>query len=299
MKTRLYQVLCGGWLLAALLSPPAANATVRVYGVASSSGALITAQIYADISTTPIVSYSFKVFYDARLLQVVQASRNDAVWFMFDGTRPVAYQEPDASRSGEVLFLGGKLDARDPRAGVLGSGVLLGTVAFSRLNSQTPAFNVTIGRPGDYANFVTSHGISLDALPGEVTFARVAPTRYDLDLDGLDDLWEVKFFGDPRLAYYSDDGDKDGIHNLGEQALGSDPTDGKSNLELTILREPKGVLVHWTSFANRSYTIEGSDDLQRFQALKSGIAATPPSNTFELPAEDRRAFYRILLDNAR
>jgi hypothetical protein len=296
MKTTLYRALCGGWLLAALVGAPAADAAVRVYGVASSSGERITAQIYADISVTPIVSHSFKVFYDARLLQVVQATRNDAVWFLFDGVRPVAYGAPDASQPGEVLFVGGKLDARDPTGGVLGSGVLMGTVVFSRLDSRTPAFSVTIGRPGDFANFVTRHGIRLDVLPGEVVFGGVTPTRTDSDLDGLEDRWEVNYFSDIRLAYYSDDSDRDGINNLGEQALGSDPTDGKSNLQLTILPAPKGVLLRWTSFAKRSYTVEGSDDLKRFRAVQGAIEATPPSNTIELPAADRRAFYRILLE---
>jgi hypothetical protein len=299
MKTKLSQIGCAIGLVAAWFSAPAAHATVRVYGIASSTGPQITAQIYADISTTPIVSCSFKVFYDARLLQVAQATRNDAVWSMFDGVRTVAYQAPDISQPGQVWFVGGKLDARDPHAGVLGTGVLLGTVAFNRLEPRTPEFNVAIGRPGDYANFVTIHGISLDALPGEVTFTSVVPTRNDRDLDGLNDKWETEFFGDPKLAFYSDDGDKDGIDNLGEQALGSDPTDEKSNLELTIVRQTKGVLLHWTSFADRTYTLEGSDDLRRFRTLKSSIAATPPLNTFELSNDDSRTFYRILLEPAR
>lgn len=298
MKTKFYRIGCGMGLLAAWFNASSAHAAVRVYGSASSSGELITTRIYADISTTPIVSCSFKVFYDARVLKVVQAARNDAVWSLFDGTRPVAYQEPDASRPDEVWFVGGRLDARNPLAGVLGAGVLLGTVDFSRLDSRTPDFNVTIGRPGDYANFVTTHGLSLEALPGEVTFAGVAPTPNDLDLDALEDKWEDKFFGDPKLAFYSDDDDKDGINNLGEQALGSDPTDGESNLGMTILREPKSVLLNWTSFADRRYTIEISDDLRRFQVLKAGVEATPPVNTFEAPTEDRQAFFRIVLESA-
>jgi hypothetical protein len=298
MKTKLERIWQGMALLAACCGVSGAQAAVSVYGIASSSGELITTRIYDNIATTPIVSYSFKVFYDARLLRVAQATRNDAVWSLFDGVRPVAYQPPDASHRGEVWFVGGKLDARNPGAGVLGSSVLLGTVVFSRLESRTPDFNVTIGRPGEYANFVTSHGVSLDALPGEVTFASVTPTREDRDLDGLSDEWEVKFFEDPKFAFYSDDGDRDGINNLGEQALGSDPTDEKSNLHMEVLRQPRGVILQWTSFADRTYTIEGSDDLEKFRAVKSGIKATPPANTFDLPSEDSQAFYRILLETA-
>jgi hypothetical protein len=167
------------------------------------------------------------------------------------------------------------------------------------LDSLTPAFSVTIGRPGDYANFVSNHGIILDALPGEVTFASVAPMRQDLDLDGLDDKWESEFFGDPKFAYYDDDDDKDGLNNLIEQAVGSDPTDGKSNFQLVTVREPKRLLLRWSSFRDRTYTVEGSDDLRRFQALKTGIAATPPANTFELPTGEKQAFYRILLETPR
>ncbi len=53
---------------------------------------------------------------------------------------------------------------------------------------------------------------------GMVTFAS------DLDSDGLEDTWEIGYFGDVATVSGADDGDGDGYSNLQEQAGGSNPT---------------------------------------------------------------------------
>lgn len=110
----------------------------------------------------------------------------------------------------------------------------------------------------------------------------------------------MKFFGDIARAYFTDDPDRDQVNNLAEQALGSDPTNPQSNLWLWISRQNQTILLQWTSVSERSYTLQVSDDLRKFQSLKSGLAATPPVNTFELPAPypTEPAFYRLCLDPA-
>lgn len=298
MKTKCNRTISGLLLLAGLTGVPGTQAAVSVYGAAASSGEHLTVQVYAHVTEVPIVSFSFKMFYDPALLQVVNATRNEALWYMHDGSRLIPYQVPEASQPGAVRFVGGLLDARNPGAGVLGNGCLLGTVVFRRLGSDTPQFTVALGQPGDYASFVTVNGLTLEARPGEVTFGPVLPNRHDQDLDGLTDAWEIQFFNDIRLAYYADDPDADNVNNQGEEALGSDPGDPASNLTLMVVRRANGVVLQWTSFAERSYTIEASDDLNRFRPIETGVKADPPLNTYELKVEPSapRAFYRIVLE---
>jgi len=282
--------------VACLLGALPVKAGVSVYGTASSSGEHITVDVLADITTAEIVSYCFKVFYDPSILQLVNAARNETVWYLHDGTKAVPYEKPDTSRPGEVLFVGGMMDARSPKLGVSGNQVRLATLVLRRLNPNVPSFSVLIGRKGQYANFVTKQGVTLDATPGEVSFSGVAPDRNDRDLDGLSDKWENTFFGGTKQAYFSDDTDHDGANNLSEQAAGSDPTDQSSSLHLSVWRGRKGVLLEWPSATDRVYTIEASDDLRKFRAIKTGVEATPPNNTFELSGEAEAAFYRIRLE---
>ena len=294
-KTLTFAVLS---LATALSTTTPAPAAVQVYGEAASTGPNIGVKVYADITGTAILSHTFKLFYDAGQLQVLGAHRNEAVWYFHDGTSILPQLPPVTTPAGEVLFVSGYMDARNPHTGVTGNRVLLGTVEFARNGSATPGFNLTIGRAGQFANFVTTDGGVLEAQVGQVTMQSVTPNPDDRDLDGLSDKWEEKFFGGTRGVFYSDDPDKDGVNNLGEQALGSDPTDSQSNLRLAISDRGEVVLLEWDSVEDRTYTIEVGKEIGRFEPLKEGIKATPPLNTFEL---DRRElgdarFFRIRLE---
>jgi hypothetical protein len=269
-------------LLAAAVCAAPASAAVRVYGEASSTGPEIKVEIYADITGASILSHTFKLFYNASQLQLLGATHNQAVWYLHDGSRSVAYGGPDSSPAGQILFAGARMDARDPRAGVSGNRVLLGTARFTRNSPATPAFDMTIGRAGQFANFVTTDAAVLEAQPGEVVMLTVRPGAGDQDLDGLGDAWEQRFFGGTRV-FYSDDGDGDGVNNLGEQEMGTDPTDGRSYLRLDIIDGRERIVLQWPSTEDRIYTIEGAKELGRFEPLKEGIRATPPLNTYENP----------------
>jgi hypothetical protein len=289
------------WCAAAALTmalAATAEASVRVYGEATSTGPTISVQVYADITSPAIVSHSCKLFYPAALLQVTSATRNDAIWSFNDGTRSLPYAGPDTSTPGEVLFVGGHLDARDPLAGVTGNHVLLGTVAFNRLTPDAPNFDMSIGRTGQFASFVTVNGTILEAQAGQVTVQNVSNDPSDTDLDGLSDAWEEAQFGTTKGVFYSDDPDHDGANNQGEEAMGSDPNDPRSVLRLGIQNEKDKYLLEWSSAEGRTYTIEASRMLGRFEAIKEGITATPPRNTFEFDRSDLGEvfFFRLRVD---
>jgi hypothetical protein len=155
---------------------------------------------------------------------------------------------------------------------------------------------MTIGRAGQFANFVNTDASVLEALPGQVAMLSVRPDAADQDLDGLGDSWEERFFGSTRNAFYSDDTDRDGVNNLGEQTMGSDPTDARSFLRLDITEGRERVRLEWLGAEDRTYTIEGAKELGRFEPLKEGIRATPPLNTYEF---DRRDLPEILFFRIR
>lgn len=282
-------------LLAAVLLVTRAQAAVRVYGEASSTGPEISVQVYADITDTSIVSHTFKLFYNPADLQLIEASHNLDVWFLHTGSATLPYPGPDSSTPGEILFTGAHMDGRNPRSGVAGNRVLLGSARFTRSNPNTPTFDLSLGHAGHFANFVDTNALTLEVVPDAVRILSVKANPADEDLDGLSDQWEKKFFGGTRGVFYTDDKDGDGVNNLGEQAMGSDPTDSSSLLRLTITEGRGRVVIEWPSAEDRLYTIEGAKRLSDFGVLKEGIKATPPLNSVEFDRSELpdTFFFRI------
>lgn len=276
MKARL-QLLT----LTAALFVSQADAAVRVYGEASSNGPEINVQVYADITDTAIVSHTFKLFYNPADLQLLDASHNLAVWYLHNGSAAVPYAEPNAAQPGEILFAGARMDGRNPRSGVTGNRVLLASARFARSNPNTPTFDMSFGHGGHFANFVDINANTLEVIPDGVRILSVKPNPADEDLDGLGDRWEDRFFGGTRGVFYTDDRDGDGVNNAGEQAMGSDPTDGNSLLRLSITEGRGRVAIEWPSAEDRVYTIEGAKRLSSFEVLRKEIKATPPTNVIE------------------
>ncbi len=289
MKTKL-QLL----LLAAALLVSRAQAAVRVYGEASSTGPEISVKVYADIADTAIVSHTFKLFYNQADLQLIEATHNLDVWYLHNGSATVPYAEPNAGQPGEILFAGARMDGRNPRSGVTGNRVLLASARFARTNPNTPTFDLSFGHSGHFANFVDINANTLEVVPDGVRILSVKPNPADEDLDGLGDQWEKKFFGDLGV-FYSDDKDGDGVNNAGEQAAGTDPTDENSLLRLRITEGRGRVVIEWPSAEDRLYTIEGAKRLSDFGLLKEGIRATPPMNVIEFDRNDlpETFFFRV------
>jgi autotransporter adhesin len=229
---------------------------------------------------------------------MLSAGRNDSAWYFHDGTRLLPQPPPSVPSAGQALFVSGYMDARNPHTGVTGNRVLLGSVELARNDSSTPIFDLTIGQAGQFASFVTLNGSVLEAQVGQVVMQSVTADPDDGDLDGLKDKWEDKFFGGTRGVFYSDDPDADGVNNLGEEALGSDPTDAKSNLRLAITDGREVVLLEWDSAEKRTYAIEVGKELGKFETWKEGIEATPPLNTLEVDRKDLGSpqFFRVRLE---
>lgn len=106
----------------------------------------------------------------------------------------------------------------------------------------------------------------------------------DSDGDGLDDAWELRYFGSLG-ANPNDDPDGDGVNNLGEFRAGTDPLDARSRFEIVeVNRVGPNFRIRWSSQPNHLYQVRRSATLQTpaadYQIIASGLNATPPLNEF-------------------
>jgi len=147
--------------------------------------------IYADINVDDLCSYGVKLAYDDSKLESPDAEKNEAEWYMGTTEDKKPYMNPDTSTSGEIIFIGGRLDEATPTAGVTGTRVLLGKVTFSRLDDDPVVdpdsyFGIALelGRASPYDNFVTTGGDVKDV--GGLSFTTLTiRERGDANADGL------------------------------------------------------------------------------------------------------------------
>jgi len=124
----------------------------------------------------------------------------------------------------------------------------------------------------------------------------------DSDGDGMDDSWEMTYFGslDHPDGDPGDNPDGDGMTNLEEAQAGTNPNDPNSQLEITGAVVPNGTefTLEWTSAAGKTYSIQRKINLSdpAWLVRDSGIAATAPTNTYVDTVTSDTAFYRILVE---
>ena len=120
--------------------------------------------------------------------------------------------------------------------------------------------------PASYPDFATHFNAAvLD--PTRLELEGMVIGNADLDADGLPDDWEI--FHLASLAWSADDDpDSDGASNQIEWQAGTNP--GSSEDVLRISAEPTGESVatlRWAHRANRSYTVEFTEDWQSWQPV--------------------------------
>lgn len=131
-------------------------------------------------------------------------------------------------------------------------------------------------------------------------FAEVLPLTYDFNFDGLDDLFQRRWFSPftrPEAGPEKDP-DGDGFVNRREAAMGSDPTDKLSvNYRIVSVRlAPDGTTVTWECAPGRSYQVFSRNDVRgtAWQAVGPKIAATGETARYldARPSEIPR-FYQV------
>lgn len=119
----------------------------------------------------------------------------------------------------------------------------------------------------------------------------------DCDNDGLDDAWEVAYFGNTTSATNAaGDVDGDGFSNLKEFFAKSNPNnfasklqfEGMSNLTTTAF------IMKWQSHTGATYVVTRTTNiLAGFTGIQSNIPATPPLNVYTDVTSGSRGFYNV------
>jgi len=95
-----------------------------------------------------------------------------------------------------------------------------------------------------------------------------------------------------------DDPDADGLTNADEWKAGTDPNDYQSQFKFIHI-DPSpavGLRVEWSSSAGKTYTVlRSATVLGGFEAIASGISATPPANIYPDPTATGEGPYFYLL----
>ncbi len=150
--------------------------------------------------------------------------------------------------------------------------------------SSTDYYDLTYGRFSDGVN----------ASPW--ILIRVIWLAYDSYNEGIPDAWRTQYFGSPdptagpnRHAWNDNDGD--GVNNLVEWRLGSDPTDKTSNLRITSF-EPTSI--EWQAKPYEIYELYSSTNLTTWVRAVNPITPTTTVGSATIPATSARGrFFRI------
>jgi hypothetical protein len=121
-----------------------------------------------------------------------------------------------------------------------------------------------------------------------ITFARVEEDwllnpAVDTDGDGLPDAWELLNGTNPASPDAAADPDRDGASNSEEYSAGTNPLDPGSLLRISEFATTDAHHLEWASVPGRSYLVEESSDLTRWQPALPLILATGPTSTTTLP----------------
>jgi Tol biopolymer transport system component len=126
---------------------------------------------------------------------------------------------------------------------------------------------------------------------------QVSLVNADSDRDGLNDAWEMAFFGSLEQAA-SGDFDQDGMSNLQEQQAGTSPASGTSLLAATILVDPRTAssTLAWQATPGTAYRIEYKNGLQdlSWRVLESNLLARAQQAVYVDPNPVTNRFYRLL-----
>jgi Tol biopolymer transport system component len=183
------------------------------------------------------------------------------------------------------------------------------TVAQPQPNWNYWASRPVVARDSSALAFQTTRSLVSNDLNREPdvfadTFVPWVPV--DTDGDGIPDDWTQKYFGHPTgqvqdLSRAQDDADGDGLTNLEEYLVGSDPTDPNSFFRLLISPVVSGaqtVSLTWLAMPGRSYELQHKNSLtdQVWSPASGNVVVMGNRGAFNVSAaQPTVGFYRVLL----
>ena len=121
-------------------------------------------------------------------------------------------------------------------------------------------------------------------------------TAADIDNDGMPDSWETTFNLSVGINDSAGDVDGDGLSNLNEYLLGTNPQSGTSFFQATLTPVSGSTTDYhltWTSVAGKSYIVEWSPDLGVPFGTLQTVTATAVSTTITVTRAATVGFYRV------
>jgi subtilisin family serine protease/subtilisin-like proprotein convertase family protein len=115
----------------------------------------------------------------------------------------------------------------------------------------------------------------------------------DSDKDGLDDRWELQYFGSLNPGP-KDDPDRDGYSNMREQLMGTDPTTNNNlpfRLDLSLWN-PSIWRLSWPASGQYNYEIWGGTNLATL-SLITNLPGQFPETEWFAPAVSPAQFFRV------
>lgn len=122
-------------------------------------------------------------------------------------------------------------------------------------------------------------------------------TSTDTDGDGMEDSWEVQYFGHITNALpHTNPGDSDSFSNYEEFVAGTDPTNSESFFAITNWSGGSFV-VEWPSVAGREYTVFWTTNLPSgFVPLAPAVEFPRSSYTDTTHSAESAGFYKVQVE---
>jgi hypothetical protein len=181
-----------------------------------------------------------------------------------------------------------------------GAGELTGNLAAGAPIAWVQFFNQNAGSNTERNVYVgaMSHTVSTTGERTVTATASVIRVDDEGSTDGLPDSWWGTYFENQADWVAANDPDRDGFSNSQEHALGTDPTDAASRLDITsIVRTGNTTTVEWMSVSGKKYRLYGSPTLTGSDWQPVGSEQTAASSrtteTHSTPADMH--FYRVRL----
>ncbi|MDZ8119886.1 hypothetical protein [Pontiella agarivorans] len=177
-------------------------------------------------------------------------------------------------------------------------GMERGVYSWDGASLSMEAFTDTCGEWGMDGESGVSSVVSGNTMTwfGDFELSRVVdPQCSDLDGDGLPDVWEQQYYGNPTNAPASGNGDGDELDDRAEFVAGTNPTNGASVFEVSDSgASPAGYVLSWNAVEGRSYGVKWTDSLTNsLMVLTNGIAYPQNSFTDTVHSTEGEGFYSI------
>lgn len=165
-----------------------------------------------------------------------------------------------------------------------------GEVVYDDVNQFSELFFYVSGAPTNVVIYVDD--VVLKAAPVNLL---------DTDSDGLQDSWEIYYFGsvDGNNCSTYDDHDSDGFDNLSEFRAGTNPSDLNSALKINeVAYENDPSVVSWSSASNKLYRVLKSTNLTSndWQIVSEGIIGNNSEISYNLSTTNTAEFIKIEVD---